>query len=104
MEATRLPLYTTVEPQSKLPSAPNPQRTIEHALNSIFPQNIEENKVIQTRKHLGEKSQSFSDEQIECLVTKFQYLIDNWLDEFEKEVFDGKTLKEALRLKENGSK
>ena len=30
------------------------------------------------------------------MMTDFQYLIDCWLNEFEKEMFDGKTLLELL--------
>ena len=30
------------------------------------------------------------------MVTDFQYLMDSWLDEFETDVFEGKTLKELL--------
>ena len=35
-----------------------------------------------------------SDEQVPCIATEFQFLIDTWLDEFEKDVFNGMTLKE----------
>jgi hypothetical protein len=78
----------------------NPQKTLENALDTIFPQQIEENKVLSVRRILGETGKSFSDEQIECLVTDFQFLIDTWLDEFESHVFEGKTLKELLGEKE----
>jgi len=48
------------------------------------------------RKALGETAKSLPDEQIETITTEFQFLIDSWMDDFEKEVFSGQTLKEVL--------
>src|SRR5579864_8808199 len=105
MQNLELPLFSTSNftPQSKeivsiQPSrtTPNPHTLIENALNSIFPQQSEENKIIRTRKNLGETAKTLSDEQIECINTQFQFLIDSWLDEFEKDVFGGITLKEVI--------
>lgn len=69
------------------------------SLQGIFPQNREENVVTKTRHILGEKAKTLSDEQIQYAVTEFQYLINAWLDEFEKDVFNGITLKELLNDK-----
>lgn len=99
MEALNLPRYTTTESTPKLSSALNPQVSLENALNSIFPQQSEENKVTRTRRILWQKAETLSDEQIECVVAEFQFLIDNWLDEYEREVFKGLTLKEVLNEK-----
>jgi hypothetical protein len=105
MQNLELPLFTTSNftPQSKeivpiqpLRTSPNPHTSIENALNSIFPQKSEENKIIRTRKNLGETAKALSDEQIECINTEFQFLIDSWLDEYEKDVFNGMTLKQVL--------
>lgn len=105
MQNLELPLYPTsnLTPQSKeiMPvqssrDTLNPQASIENVLNSIFPQQTEENKIARTRRHLGKTGNTLSDEQIECLNTEFQFLIDTWLDEYEKEVFGGMTLKEVL--------
>ena len=76
--------------------APNPHTSIENALNAIFPEKIEENRITRTRRLLSETAKTLSDEQIECINAEFQFLIDTWLDEFEKEVFTGRTLKEVL--------
>ena len=75
---------------------PNPQATLEQALNTIFPQKNEEDKVARMRTILGETAKELSDPQIEIIITEFQFLIDSWLDEYEKEVFGGLTLKEVL--------
>lgn len=74
----------------------NPQTVIENALNTIFPQQSEENKISRTRRMLGETAQTLTDGQIETIVIEFQFLIDSWLDEFERHVFNGMTLKEVL--------
>lgn len=74
----------------------NPLTSLDSALNAIFPENIQESKLLGTKRKLGEKVKTFTDEQIECLVTDFQYLVDTWLDEFEKSVFEGQTLQELL--------
>ena len=74
----------------------NPQQSIETAINNIFPLASEENKTLRMRKALGETAKTLPDEQIETITTEFQFLIDSWMDDFEKEVFSGQTLKEVL--------
>ena len=74
----------------------NPIESLETILQEILPQTTEDNIVIKTRRILGEKAKNLSDEQIHCNVTEFQFLINTWLDEFEKDVFHGMTLKEVL--------
>jgi len=69
---------------------------LKNAFDEIFPQNLEENTVLKMRRSLGERAINMSDEEVQCVATKFQFLIDTWLDEFEKEVFNGMTLKEVL--------
>ncbi len=74
-------------------------KTLDNLLLNMFPQNKDENRIIQTRKLLGKTAENLSDEQIHCIVAEFQFLFNSWLDEFEKEVFGGKTLKEVLNEK-----
>ena len=81
----------------------SPQVQLENALNAIFPLPTEENQINSARRKLGETAKILTDEQIECMVTDFQYLIDTWLDEFECEVFGGKTLKKLLGDKEDAN-
>jgi len=96
METLRLQQYPTFETPQKVPSAYNPQQSIETAINNIFPLASEENKTSRMRRVLGNTAQSLSNEQIETITTQFQFLIDSWMDEFEKEVFSGLTLKDVL--------
>ena len=96
METLRLQQYPTFETPQKIPNSYNPQQSIEAAINNIFPLVSEENKTLRMRKALGNTAQSLSNEQIERVTTQFQFLIESWMDEFEKEVFSGLTLKEVL--------
>ena len=96
MDTLRLQQYPTFETPQKIPTSYNPQQTIETAINNIFPLDSEENKTLRIRKALGNTAQSLSNEQIEIATIQFQFLIDSWMDEFEKEVFSGLTLKEVL--------
>jgi len=107
MEILTLPLYPTIEPKyktipasqvtpSKKPDLSNPLASLESTLNSILPTQTEETNALKTRKQLGETAKALSDEQIECIAAEFQFLANTWLDEYERDVFDGKTLKEVL--------
>lgn len=110
MQNLELPLFSTQESIPKLTVSPQqpasilkPKLTpnlqaasIENVLQSLFPQQTEENKISRTRRILGETAKTFSDEQIECINSELQFLINNWLDEYEKDVFGGKTLKEVI--------
>ena len=71
-------------------------QSLENVLSSILPNKSEENQISRTRKHLGETAKTLSDAQVETIITEFKFLIDTWLDEYEKEVFGGVTLKEVL--------
>ena len=46
---------------------------------------------------MGDDVKDLSDEDLDVYLTNFQYLIDSWLDEYEKQVFNNKTLKEILK-------
>jgi len=96
METLRLQQYPAFETPQKIPVSYNPQQSIETAINNIFPLASEDNKTSRMRKALGNTAQSLSNEQIETITTEFQCLIESWMDEFEKKVFSGLTLKEVL--------
>ncbi len=72
------------------------QTPIQNVIEKILPKQSEENKFAKTRQALGETAKSLSNEQIETITTEFQFLIDTWFDEYEKDVFNGLTLKEVL--------
>lgn len=72
------------------------RRTLQTALGEIFPEKQEETLIVLTRRIMGDAIADLSDDELRIFITKFQYLIDCWLDEFEREVFDGLTLKQLL--------
>jgi len=48
----------------------------------------------EAKQILGTKAKNMTDGQIEDLVARFTYLADTWLDEYERKIFDGKTVAE----------
>lgn len=96
MNTLPIPRYHKVEPIYKSFPVFNPQTSLEQAINAVFPQTSEESNIIRTRRILGKNAYSLSDEQIETIVAEFQFLANTWLDEFEKEIFKGLTLKQVL--------
>jgi len=96
METLSLQQYSTFDSQKNLSKSFNPQQSIEAVINGIFPLQSEENKTLRMRKALGESARSMTNEQVEIVEVEFQFLIDSWMDEYEHEIFGGKTLKEVL--------
>lgn len=112
MQTQELPLFSTLQTtpiliprqeeiihSTKKSHEPHPYATLTNTLNSLFPTQTQENKATKTRKALGQTAEAFSDEQVETIVTQFQFLIDSWLDEYERDVFKGLTLKEVINEK-----
>lgn len=75
----------------------NHRKAFESSLSSLFGNNPEESKVQKARAILGETAINISDNELSTYLTEFQYLLDEWLDEYEKQLFDGKTLQQLLR-------
>ncbi len=71
-------------------------KTFENVLNNIFPDKQEETRIQKARLIMGDDVKHLSDEDLEVFLTEFQYLIDCWLDEYERRVFDNKTLRELI--------
>lgn len=67
---------------------------IDDALQRIFTSSQEETKLQRTRRIMGQVVAEVSDEELEVYITELQYLIDTWFDEFERQAFDGLTLKQ----------
>jgi hypothetical protein len=86
-------------PKNIAPSESLPQ-SISNSLNSLFPEQQYDDKDIQKAKQiLGDVANQFSSEELKVVVTEIQYLVSTWIDDFEKEIFDGKTLRELLHEK-----
>lgn len=52
--------------------------------------------VEEARKILGKTAENLSDEEIQDQLTKIQFLAESWLDDYERSIFDGKTLAEVI--------
>lgn len=72
-------------------------KIFESSLSNIFPSKQEETQVQKARLIMGDDVKALSDEDLEVFLTEFQYLIDCWLDEYEKQVFNNKTLSELMK-------
>jgi hypothetical protein len=72
-------------------------RSVEAAIESIFNYDKTESKIAKARKILGEVAASLTDSELQTYLTEFEFLLDSWIDEFERQVFDNKTLREVLR-------
>lgn len=81
-------------------NTPNKEIGIYEKVNQSFQEQNERLKTIQeARDILGNAAEELTDEQVYDLANEIQYLVDTWIEEYEKEVFDGKTLEELLQLK-----
>lgn len=81
------------EPESPL------DRGIYEQLNQVFTQQDLERKIIlEGRDILEESSENLTDEEVYNLVTTVKFLIDTWLEEFERSIFDGKTFNELFHI------
>jgi len=66
-------------------------------LNRLVFGHAEERQLEQARRVMGEAVSELSDHELETYLTKFQYLLDTWFDEFERGLFEQKTLQQLLQ-------
>lgn len=91
-EQVMLPLVNVLQDSSQ-----QTKTSIISSLNELFPEQLYEEKSVQkTKEILGLLVQKFSQEQLKDLTVEIQYLATSWLDDFEREIFNGLTLKELL--------
>lgn len=89
------PSHTTLE--NSLSNLRANQQNTYDKLNQLFSEQDKKQKTIfEAREILGESAASLTDEQVYDLVNEIQFLTDTWLEEFEQQIFDGKTLNELL--------
>lgn len=58
--------------------------------------NISDKDIIEAKNILGDIAKDWTDEQLKNELVKIKYLVETWIDEFEKKTFDGKTLAEII--------
>lgn len=80
--------------------AKNNSQIIKHSLDELFPeQQYDEKNIKKAKEILGDLENEFTDIQLRSIVAEIQYLAESWLDNYEREIFDGLTLKELLHEK-----
>ncbi len=57
---------------------------------------VSEKDLAEAREILGEQAKDMTEEELREQVASMKYLGEAWLDEFEKKIFNGKTLQEKL--------
>ena len=68
-----------------------------NSFSTMLPDNSDENRLQKARRILGATAVEETDEDLQLFLTNLQYLIDSWFDSFEKEIFDGSTLKQQFK-------
>ena len=81
-------------------NTPKSSISLKDSLESLFPEQQYDEKNIQSaKKILGSVAENFTTEEVRDIVTEVQYLTNNCLDDFERMIFEGITLKELLHEK-----
>ena len=73
------------------------KQSLDLALKRLFPEQREENKLQKMRRIMGQDVDVLTDSELETCMSEAQFLIDYWMDEFEKKLFNNVTLKQLLR-------
>jgi hypothetical protein len=77
-----------------------PTLTTEQSLNNLFPeQKYSDKRIKQAKDALGLLAFEFSESELNNMVLEVESLTESWLDEFERQTFDGLTLQELLHEK-----
>ncbi len=75
--------------------------SVTNLLTKLYPEHRgEEKELAKAKELLGQTGKQFTTEEIKDIVTKVQFLVQSWLDEYERQVFDGQTLNELLSSKQ----
>lgn len=70
---------------------------VTQSLNELFPeQEIADKNLKKAKEILGDLAKNFSDSELKDVVAQVEYLVESWLDDFERDIFDGQTLRELL--------
>lgn len=90
----------TPKPIDVPPQVNKESTSLRQSLDELFPEQRYEEKDIQKAKEiLGSLADEITPEQLKGAIIEMQYLAQTWLDDFEREIFNGLTLKEVLHEK-----
>jgi len=74
--------------------------SFKESLDNLFPeQKYQENDIQEARKILRDTAVEFSEDQLKESINEAKFLVETWLDDFEREIFEGLTLQELLHEK-----
>lgn len=98
-----LPLFEILnQPTSETIKKNTISLSIKKSLDEMFPeQEYEEKEIKRLKESLESLANQFTQEQLRGKIQEIQYLADSWLDDFEREIFNGLTLQELLHEKGN---
>ncbi len=66
-----------------------------NSIHEMFPEQAhEDNTVLKSKQILGGK---YTTEEVKSMLASYEYLTNVWLEEYERKIFNKKTLKELLR-------
>lgn len=77
---------------------PSPANTYETINRYFEDQNERDRTLMEAREILGDTAKDLSDQQVLDLANEVQFLADSWLEEYEKDIFGGKTLDELIKI------
>lgn len=82
-----------------LPSAFQTNQGTYEQINELLNEQDKQEKTVQeARDILGESAKDLSDSEVYDLVNEVQFLVDTWLEEYERKTFEGQTLYELLNI------
>lgn len=70
--------------------------SLDQAVSRLLPTPAAEARLQQARRIMGDDVYDLNDIELGDHLTQFNYLVDQWLDEFERGAFDGKTLRQVV--------
>ncbi|MCX6810336.1 MAG: hypothetical protein NTY30_01190 [Candidatus Berkelbacteria bacterium] len=73
------------------------QSSLEYALKTIFPESKTETQLQKARRILGDIATDMSDDELIGCLAQFQFLLNSWLDDYEKQIFNEKPLDQLLK-------
>jgi hypothetical protein len=76
---------------------PSPTKPIDDALAALFPTSEQDGRLQKARRIMGAEVDGVSDQELENYLSQLEFLLDSWLDEYERQVFDGRTLSKVMQ-------
>lgn len=66
-------------------------------INQLFEQqDLQDRTIFEAREILGELAKDLADDKIYELINEIQFLVESWIEEYERKVFNGMSLEELL--------